>query len=408
MSKRLQTAAAIAAVCGLGLSQAPPASLVITGARIYTAPDAAPIEDGVIVIEGDTIAAVGPRDAVKAPGAQRTIDAAGLVVTAGFQNNHVHFSHPRWSNSAAQRADVLTTQLKDMLGRYGFTSAVDAGSDVVNTLTLRRRMVSGQIMGPRILTAGSALYPPNGIPYQLRAESPPSIIKLMPQPLVPDEAAAIVQRLAMFGAAVLKVYTGSLVERGKVVTMSDAVAAGAVAEARRHGLVVYAHTSNVAGLDVALRAGFDVLAHAIEDTRGFTDDHRAQLHAQKVALIPTLKLLSTGESRSDVVDQVRSFAKGGGQILFGTDAGYLHDADPTGEYELMASAGLDWRQILASMTTNPAERFGEANRGRIAKGMIADLAVLGTDPAAGVKAFADVRYTVRDGRVIYSSSPPPQ
>lgn len=65
-------------------------------------------------------------------------------------------------------------------------------------------------------------------------------------------------------------------------------------------------------------------------------------------------------------------------MLFGTDAGYIEDFDTTRELQLLAAAGLDWRQVLASLTTAPARMFGEADtRGRIARGFAADLVVLG-------------------------------
>lgn len=81
--------------------------------------------------------------------------------------------------------------------------------------------------------------------------------------------------------------------------------------------------------------------------------------------------------------------------------GYLTDYDPSEEYALMAGAGLDWREILASLTTAPAERFGAARRrGRIAPGMDADIVILASDPSTDVKAFSNVRYTVRRGAVL--------
>ncbi len=74
----------------------------------------------------------------------------------------------------------------------------------------------------------------------------------------------------------------------------------------------------------------------------------------------------------------------------------------------MAGAGLDWRQILASLTTNPAERFGHAQRkGRIAVGMDADLVVLASDPATDPAAFAGVTFTIRGGRIIYRAPEAP-
>jgi imidazolonepropionase-like amidohydrolase len=131
-----------------------------------------------------------------------------------------------------------------------------------------------------------------------------------------------------------------------------------------------------------------------------------------VALIPTLKLWKS-ELRHDRISarerfvrngiaQLRAWVVAGGVVLFGTDVGYLDNYDTSDEYALMADAGMNFRQILASLTTAPAERFGEAkHRGRIAEGFAADLAVLSQDPANDVRAFAAARYTIRDGVLIY-------
>ena len=108
---------------------------------------------------------------------------------------------------------------------------------------------------------------------------------------------------------------------------------------------------------------------------------------------------------ADATQQVRAFAAAGGTVLFGTDAGYIDHFDTRLEFELMARAGMDWRQILASLTTAPAARFGQGERkGRIAPGMEADLVLLGTDPAVDVTGFSDVRATIRGGRVIYRAT----
>lgn len=65
---------------------------------------------------------------------------------------------------------------------------------------------------------------------------------------------------------------------------------------------------------------------------------------------------------------------------------------------------MSFEQILASLTTSPAERFGYSNHsGRIAKGMDADLTVLRADPIQDATAFSRVRYTIRRGIIIYSA-----
>ena len=135
-----------------------------------------------------------------------------------------------------------------------------------------------------------------------------------------------------------------------------------------------------------------------------------------MALIPTLTLFEVeakkfGESPEDAANdmryasqQLKSYSEAGGQILFGTDVGYTDYFDTAEEFSLMSHAGLSFRQILASLTTNPALRFGYADRsGRIAKGMDADLMVLDGDPAGDTTAFSKVHHVIRDGNLIYTA-----
>jgi imidazolonepropionase-like amidohydrolase len=72
------------------------------------------------------------------------------------------------------------------------------------------------------------------------------------------------------------------------------------------------------------------------------------------------------------------------------------------ELEQMAKAGMGYRDILASLTTAPAARRGQAaSSGKIAVGFDADLVALRTDPSQGASAFADVKYTIRGSRIIF-------
>lgn len=134
-----------------------------------------------------------------------------------------------------------------------------------------------------------------------------------------------------------------------------------------------------------------------------------------MALIPTLTLWhveSRGESpeefekgmNSVVLPELRGYSEAGGQILFGTDVGYIEQFDTSKEFVWMSRAGMSFQQILASLTTSPAQRFGYSDSsGRIAKGMDADLVVLSADPAQHVTAFSKVRCTIRSGKIIYSA-----
>ena len=205
--------------------------------------------------------------------------------------------------------------------------------------------------GPRIYTVGTPIYPHNGVPYYLRESLPPEVLQLLNTPQTGAEAAAITARQIEAGADALKLFTGSWVERGKVLPMDAAIARAAADEAHARGKLVFAHASNVAGLEPALEARVDVLAHALDDDRGWNETHVARMKAIRMAMIPTLKLFGGQSFTKYIQAEVGTYAKAGGQILFGTDVGFLTDYDTTDEFALMAGAGLDWRAILASLTT---------------------------------------------------------
>ena len=188
-----------------------------------------------------------------------------------------------------------------------------------------------------------------------------------------------------------------------------------VAHARKKP--VFAHPENPKGLRAAVEGGVDVIAHAIEEGGPWDAATVAALRRANVALVPTLRLYAVGSlvkhkkseaeaegyvARCGVLEQVRDFSKAGGLVLFGTDVGFYDPLDMTGEYRLMSRAGLDWKAILASLTTAPAERFAAAKKtGRVAPGYDADLVLLAGDPAEDVEAFAKVQLTIRKGKVVY-------
>src|SRR5688572_29281968 len=97
----------------------PSPALALVGARVYPSPDAPPMDDAVVVVEEGRVTLVSPRKVAKIPAGATTTDCSGLVVTAGFQNSHVHFTDPRWAAAAEQPAAQLTERLEEMLTRYG-------------------------------------------------------------------------------------------------------------------------------------------------------------------------------------------------------------------------------------------------------------------------------------------------
>jgi len=381
-------------------------TLAIEGARVYASPDVPPIEDGTVLVRDGVIAAVGPDFPV--PPDAKLLPCDHCVVTAGFWNAHIHFTEPKWAFANWKSAATLNAQLADMLTSRGFTTVVDLGSDLRRTIALRRRIETGELLGPKIYTAGSPLYPPHGVPHYVKETVPAYVVWMMPQPETPEAAIRDEERDFDEGADVLKLFTGSYVARGKIEPMPLPIAKAAVEQAHKHGQLAFSHPSNLEGVKIAMDSGVDVLAHAPDTTEGVDTALIQALVAQRMAMIPTLKMFATTVTANPayldpIYNIVHQFHVLRGQLIFGTDVGYMTDYTTEGEFQGLQKSGLNAMDILRMLTTAPAERFGVANtKGKVEPGMIADLVILDADPQDDVTAFSRVRCTVRGGRVIYN------
>ena len=380
----------------------------LVGARIYPAPDAMPIMNGVVIVANGRIVSVGKAAAPRVPKGVPTIDCTGKTLVAGLWNTHVHFMEPKWNHAADLPAQQLTVQLQDMLTSYGFTSVVDTGSFVENTVALRNRITYGEVAGPRILTAGMIIFTKDGLPYYLTESLLPDMIAAWAkgEAATPADAVRIVDEQLAQGADIVKLYAVTWLRRdGKIVSyaMPLPVVKAATDEAHRKGKLVFAHPSTIEGVELVIAGHVDVLAHTSEEADKWDEALSARLKVANVTLIPTLTLFSRDDNFDSILKEVKSYSDAHGQIMFGTDIGYLNDYSAlTKEYGFMARAGMTFPQILASLTTTPAARFGYARTtGQIKMGMAADLTLLEGDPARDINAFAHVAMTIRSGQIIY-------
>ncbi len=259
--------------------------------------------------------------------------------------------------------------------------------------------------GPRLLSVGAPFYPPGATPVYARpfyeAFGLPSA-----EIVSADEAVARVADQIDGGAAAVKLFTGSIVGGDPDVVHMEAATVRAITDAaHRRGRPVFAHPTDRAGLDVAIRNGVDVLAHSAPIMGPWSDADVRSVLAADVALVPTLALFEeAADPRTPVqtaIQQTRALYAAGGRVLFGTDAGFTDAFDTSSEMRLMYEA-VGWRGLLASLTTAPAAVFGEeARRGRLAPGMVADLVVVNGDPTADLGALSDVVLVIRAGKVVY-------
>ena len=396
-------------VCACALRAA---DVVLDNATVYPSPEATPIADARVVIRDGHIAAIGPRESTPAPDQARVIDCSGKFVVAGFWNNHVHLIVPGLSVAAAPAAD-LNPLLDEMFNRWGFTHVFDLASNLANAVLLRDRIVRGELRGPHILTVGDPLWtePPIYVRELVTAKGLDVSVVTSP-----DDVAQRVAQLAEQGADGVKLFTGSMQAQLAVSNMPLAMVSAATRVARERKLPVFVHPQNGTGLETAINGGANVIAHTIPQMAPWTPELVARLKQSRIALIPTLALFDFEARKAMLppavsegwlelmIGQLRVFAAEGGEVLFGTDVGYTDAYDTTLEFQLMARAGLTFPQILASLTTAPAARFGSgSDSGRVEAGATADLVVLDEDPAQDSTAFAKVHLTLRRGETIYAA-----
>jgi imidazolonepropionase-like amidohydrolase len=391
--------------------------LKLIHATIYTTPDAPPLHDAAILIHDGKITAVGRTSSIKTPHLARAvtiIDCTGLTITAGFWNSHVHILPPQLLHAEEKSDADIAAQLQTMFIHWGFTTVFDVASVLANTNNIRTRISDGKVAGPRILTTGEPFWGVGGTPVYVAQYLKAMNISIPETASVPQAIARVDQQVHD-GADGIKIFAGSIESDGILLLQPD-IAKAIVDEAHKNHRLVFSHPSSIQGVELSLNSGVDILAHVSTDEGPWTPAIVQRMLAAHMSLIPTLTLfdfeMQKGGGSPEATEALLKLATGqllmyssaGGQILFGTDIGYIDHYDTAEEFTLMSRAGMTFPQILASLTTAPATRFGYASHtGRITPNMDADLVVLKSDPAADITALSRVAYTIRAGKILFSS-----
>ncbi|HEY4547239.1 MAG TPA: amidohydrolase family protein [Pedomonas sp.] len=394
-----------------------------TGCIIYHDADLPPIRGGTLVVKNGEIAAMGPDAAVQVPEGLTVTPCEGAAILSGFWNSHIHLMDPHLANVPEQINEDFywESQLDEMFVRYGFVALIDTGSDPRSTVPIQKALKAQAFTGPAILSAYVPFVPPNGTPFYAKD------VKFV------ELEGAMEGRVAAgawieLGANVLKLMTVSLTEEKPYPAMPLETIQAVTSKAHSLDKLVLAHPTNREGVELALEGGVDVLLHTAPIGGPWDDALVKRMVAANMALVPTLALwdyeaAKTGDDamakhfREVSAQQVRSFAKAGGRILFGTDAGYMPEYDPTNEYLAMQAAGLSFQQILASLTKNPAMTFKGPYKvprdweltwwieGVLRVGDIATFLMVDGDPAEDIRRLAQVRYTFINGQQVYARQP---
>jgi imidazolonepropionase-like amidohydrolase len=384
-----------------GIAPANQGTFALVGARVVTGDDTAPIEDGTVIVRDGRIAAVGRRPAVTVPRGVTVIDLSGATIIPGLWDMHAHASQIEWA--PAYLAAGVTT-IRDMGGELRFLTA------------FRDAIAAGRGIGPRVELAGLVDGPGEGGFGTVIAATE-------------GEGRAVVDRCHAAGFRQMKLYS----------LLQPAVVAAITARAHELKMTVTGHVPSALGLENAVLAGLDHVAHqpSLRGQPGTPEADRliALLASKGTVVDPTQawgELLgrqqdvaadqlepgiarapyALAENYRSVTNPPRAAAPSGAgpsvikvlhgkgvAIVAGTD-GAVPGFSLLRELELYVRAGLTPLQAIQSATVVPARALGlDKDSGRIAAGMRADLVILDANPLIDISALRRTRFVVSNGRM---------
>jgi imidazolonepropionase-like amidohydrolase len=209
------------------LETPPPRSIyAITDVAVVDVERGAVIPDQTVIIEGESIQAVGPRAEVAVPTGARMIDGRGLYLMPGLVDAHVHYSDPEIFGRVLMADGVLLAR--------------DMGLPTKQALKLRDALKRGELIGPELIVTGSIL---DG--------DPPLIPAISLGLKTPEEGRSAVRQQVEAGVDMIKVY--SRLDKDVFLAIVD--------EAHKAGVKVVGHVPDSIGIEEAAAAGLKSSEH---------------------------------------------------------------------------------------------------------------------------------------------------
>jgi enamidase len=403
------------AVLGLlaACSQGQPVDLLITNVRIIPVEGPA-IENGSISIRDGRIETVGPGGT--GPDAIRVIDAGGLSALPGLIDVHRHFlpySGATTDEEARAYVEGEIVPILEGLVSGGLTTVMSPGDALEEILDLNRRLDRGELIGPRLLTAGPVFTAPGDHPAggPVCKGEPYCIALVVAEVDDPEQARARVREVAGEGADFIKV----VIDRGLVpdIVIDPAVLEAIGSEAKTIGIPMIVHAESVDDAWMAIEAGAVKLVHT-PVAGSFADlepDQVARLRQVPMATTVSWTTRQAAAAMGDpgwssesehaqLLENIRFLTDQGGVVAFGTD-----NPPPLGLTEFMPEVEslatvLSPGEVIEALTLDAA-RYLEIDEetGSLEAGKIADLVLVDGDPTEDLSALANVVLVVKDGRV---------
>ncbi len=413
---------------------AQPQRIAIRAARLIDGKSDAVITNGVVLVEGNKITAVGP--GIVIPSDAKTIDLGDATLLPGLIDVHTHLLlEMDGTNLSAQDTEMLrvvatqSTAERALLGakhsredlEAGITTVRDLGNSGVNgDVALRHAIDLGWLPGPRIVPSTRALAAQGGQFGRMTPEA---------QKLIEEEYVTIrgaesgrqaVRQALYDGAGCIKV-----IVNGNPASITLEEMKAIVEEAHLAGVKVAAHAIGNKATRIAAEAGVDSIEHAYT----VSDDVLKMMADKHIYLVPTDGTLHTFESmqfgtrtpnakeRSDLEnmlkpyieeeqDRLKRAKKLGVPMAAGSDMYLTMPGLNRGQasllvYEAYAEAGLTPMEIIRAATSNAADLLGMQKQiGTIEPGKLADIIAVPGDPLKDVKALEHAKFVMKGGMIV--------
>lgn len=404
---------------------------VFVGGKLIDGTGKSPVENAVILVQSQKIAAVGERGEVDIPKDAKTIDVTGKTIIPGLIDSHLHLSGGRPGESRvdgqmvelprkAIRASIDARSLLHM----GYTAVRDCGSNL--GIGLRNAINEGTVPGPRIVTSGMFVH--NTFGHVGLKPLPLHIANAMGQSYADgvDECVKAVRSRLREGADFIKIASGLYGESRRfpkcMPSYSFEEIKAITDEAHRSYTIVATHCNGKEGIINSVKAGVDTIEHGGAEL----DEECAKLmKAHDIIFTPNFfiqtAVLEAPDIRDKYTEEVkRSLEKGyyemirfcreqGVKIASGSDfsGGDTLLGLPMGknaaELQSLVMAGLAPHEAIVSATKISAEALMLGDKiGTLEPGKLADLVVVNGDPLSDISMLqeeARIGMVVKGGKI---------
>lgn len=395
--------------------------LVLKNAALINGKAKTPIENQIILIEGNRIADVG--EGISYPESAQVMDLKGYTVLPGLIDLHVHCGGivklvPGEPNFVDMKASNNYQDAREYSIANGVTTLRSCGDFFPDTVIVRDELNAGRLTGPRFFVTGMQFTAPGGHPAYTIMEGDEYVLEHSVQ-LVDDpvKARAGVRMLLDGGVDYIKAQLSSIDSWNyprKVPKLSLKVLEAIIDEAHKYSRRVIVHSESPQDAFNAVQRGADSLEHFLVNSADSADVPEGLIEMmvkQGTHVVPTMYITkyyadhSPGLKMYDALkDAIKLLYKAGVNIGTGTDAGApdiqfgeaVHN-----DMECMVDAGMSPMDTIIATTGKAAENLGKQNElGTIEKGKLADLIAVDGDPLADINNIRNIRLVLKDGEIL--------